>query len=117
MDDSKKGLLRFGFNTLASMYHLATAKVCVLDAYWPVVSMLRHKKGLTVIQMWHALGKIKQSGYQTLDKESGRSKELSHLLCMHKNYDYIIAGGKARNPYYVASFGTTEDKLVNIRSV
>jgi CDP-ribitol ribitolphosphotransferase len=96
------------------MYHLATAKVCVLDAYWPVVSMLRHKKGLTVIQMWHALGKIKQSGYQTLDKESGRSKELSHLLCMHKNYDYIIAGGKAWNPYYVASFGTTEDKLVNI---
>jgi CDP-ribitol ribitolphosphotransferase len=76
--------------------------------------MLRHKKSLTVIQMWHALGKIKQSGYQTLDKESGRSKTLSRLLCMHKNYDYIIAGGKAWNPYYVASFDTQENRLVNI---
>ena len=30
-----------------------------------------------------------------------------------ENYDYIIAGGKAWNPYYCQSFHTTEDKLVN----
>lgn len=114
VDDKKEGLFRFGIDTLRSMYHLATSKVCVIDAYWPAVSLLNHKKELTVIQMWHALGKIKKSGYQTVGKESGRSTAISELLCMHKNYDLIIAGGKAWNPYYVESFGTTEDKLVNI---
>ncbi len=114
LDDSRSGIVGFGADTLRSMYHLATAEVCVLDAYWPAVSILHHKKSLTVIQMWHALGKIKKSGYQTLGKESGRGEKLAKLLCMHENYDYIVAGGKAWNPYYCQSFHTTEDKLVNI---
>lgn len=108
-----KGILSFAGSTLRSMYHMATASVCVLDAYWPAVSLLHHKKTLTVIQMWHALGKIKQSGYQTLGKASGRGAEMAHLMKMHENYDYIIAGGKAWNPFYEKSFNQPQDKLVN----
>lgn len=108
-----KGLIAFAVSTLRSMYHMATSQLCVLDAYWPAVSILKHKKSLTVIQMWHALGKIKQSGYQTLGKESGRGEQLARLMKMHEGYDYIIAGGKAWNPFYCRSFNTTEDKLVN----
>lgn len=114
LDDNKNGIVKFGLDTVRSMYHMATARVCVLDAYWPAVSLLKHKKSLTVIQMWHAIGKIKQSGYQTLDKESGRSSKTANLLNMHRNYDIIIAGGKAFNPFYCLSFDTTEDKLRNI---
>lgn len=108
-----RGMLAFAGSTLRSMYHLATASVCVLDAYWPAISLLHHKKSLTVIQMWHALGRIKQSGYQTLGKASGRGAEMAHLLKMHENYDYIIAGGKAWNPFYEKSFNQPQDKLVN----
>ena len=114
LDDSKSGLAGFAWDTLRSMYHMATARVCVLDAYWPVISILKHKEELTVIQMWHAIGKIKKSGYQTLGKASGRSAQTAELLAMHRNYDIIIAGGEAWNPYYCLSFDTTEDKLVNI---
>ena len=45
------GLTAFAVSTLKSMYHMATSSVCVLDAYWPAVSILNHKKSLTVIQM------------------------------------------------------------------
>lgn len=114
LDDGKSGLAGFAIDTLRSMYHLATSRVCVLDAYWPAVSILHHKDKLTVIQMWHALGKIKKSGYQTLGKESGRGEKIAKLLRMHENYDIIIAGGKAWNPYYCASFHTAENKLLNI---
>ena len=114
LDDTKNGLVGFAIDTLKSMYHLATSPVCILDAYWPVVSVLKHKPDLTVIQMWHALGKIKKSGYQTLGKTSGRSHKTAELLAMHRNYDVIIAGGSAWNPFYCASFDTTEDKLLNI---
>ena len=41
LDDSGSGLLGFAADTLRSMYHLASSSVCVLDAYWPAVSMLK----------------------------------------------------------------------------
>lgn len=113
LEGEGSGAAAFAKSTLKSMYHLATSSVCVLDAYWPAVSILHHKKSLTVIQMWHALGKIKQSGYQTLGKESGRGEEIARLMKMHEGYDYILAGGSAWNPFYCKSFNTTEDKLVN----
>ena len=113
LEGAGSGAAAFAKSTLRSMYHLATSSVCVLDAYWPAVSILKHKKSLTVIQMWHALGKIKQSGYQTLGKASGRGEKIAKLMKMHEGYDYIIAGGAAWNPFYCKSFNTTEDKLVN----
>jgi len=111
--ESSGGILKFGIATLKSMYHMANSSVVILDAYWPAVSILNHKKDLTVIQMWHAMGKIKQSGYQTLGKESGRSIDMAHLMKMHEGYTYIIAGGPKWNPFYCLSFNTTEDKLKN----
>lgn len=114
LDKNLGSALRFGWATLCSLYHLATAKVCVLDSYWPAVSILKHKKELTVIQMWHAIGKLKQSGYQTLDKGYGRSSAMAQVMGMHRGYDVVIAGGKTMNPFYCASFGVEEEQLFNI---
>ncbi len=98
---------------LRSMYHLSTSRVCIIDSYWPAVSLLKHKKQLKVIQIWHAIGKIKKSGYQSIGKTSGRKPEYAGLLRMHANYDYVIAGAKAWNRYYCESFNISEDKLLN----
>ena len=106
-------LLCYAWQTLRSMHHLATSSVCVLDSYWPAVSMLKHKDSLAVIQMWHAMGKIKKSGYQSVGKKFGRSDVLVKEMRMHRNYDVIIAGGKAFNPFYCASFGVDESVLYN----
>lgn len=113
-DKSFSDLFVFALQTLGSMFHLATASVCVLDSYWPAVSMLKHKDSLAVIQIWHAMGKIKKSGYQSLDKGLGRSSMIAHEMRMHRNYDVIIAGGKAFNPFYCASFGVDELVLYNV---
>lgn len=107
------GPMHFALNQFKSMYFLATSKVCILDAYWPAVSMLNHKKSLTVIQLWHSIGKIKQSGYQTVDKAGGRNSDIARIMCMHKNYDYIIAGGAEWNPYYCQAFKIKEEKILN----
>lgn len=113
--ESVKGFnISFINNLLVSMYHLATSKVCIIDSYSLPVSILKHKKSLVVIQIWHAMGKIKQSGYQTLDKPDGRSSKMAKLLDMHKNYDVVVAGAKAWNEAYCGSFNVSEDKLWNI---
>lgn len=77
------------------MYHIATSKVVVLDSYCILVSILKHKKNLKIIQMWHSMGTMKQFGYQILDLEEGRSSKTAKTMRMHKNYDYIFASSKA----------------------
>ena len=111
--DDFKGYFTFVKALFCSMIHLATSRVCILDTYWPAVSLLKHKRSLKVIQIWHAIGKIKKSGHAAIGKKSGRSEEHAKKLHMHANYDYVIAGAEAWNQYYCESFGIEEDILLN----
>lgn len=108
-----KETIKFAPVLLKSLYHLATAKVCVLDSYWPAVSALPHHSDLVVYQLWHSLGKIKQSGLQTLGRAHGRDQEAAGVLQMHQGYDYVLAGAEIWNPKYVESFGIEEEQILN----
>ncbi|WP_332644895.1 CDP-glycerol glycerophosphotransferase family protein [Aeromicrobium sp.] len=99
---------------LKSLYHLATSKVCVLDSYWPAVSMLTHRRSLVVYQIWHSIGKIKQSGRQTVGRGQGWAEHVAQGMRMHDGYDYVVAGGPIWNSHYCAAFGVVPDQLLNI---
>ena len=71
-DNIKKHFISYGFYTLKTMYHVATSHVCIIDSYSLPISVLKHKKDLKVMQIWHAMGAIKKFGYQTVGKTSGR---------------------------------------------
>ena len=101
------------FTILRQMYHLATSKVAIIDSYCIPVCICHHKKSLFVLQIWHALGKIKKSGYQTLDAPSGREKKLAKLMCMHKNYDKIIVGSKIFDSAYMGAFNAKKEQLLH----
>lgn len=114
LDEGPLGKWLFFVALARSLYHLATAKVCVLDSYWPAVSALDHKEDLTVFQMWHSMGKIKQSGKKTVGKEGGRRRSVARIMRIHDGYDYVIAGGPAWNRFYRESFGVEDDAILNI---
>ncbi|MGN0262194.1 MAG: CDP-glycerol glycerophosphotransferase family protein [Eggerthellaceae bacterium] len=92
-DPETKNLLKFACNTLRQLRLSQTSRVVVADGYLPAVSVPAKRKGVTVIQLWHALGAIKCFGYQCLDTTDGRSSDSARILRMHRNYDYVIAGG------------------------
>lgn len=108
-----KETFRFAPVLLASIYHLATSKVCVLDSYWPAVSALTHRPELVIYQIWHSLGKIKQSGLQTVGRADGRDHSVADVMRMHQGYDYVLAGAEVWNQKYVESFGVQESQLLN----
>ncbi len=113
-DKGLSALARYTVAFLRSMYYLATSRVAVLNSYWPAVSMLRQRDSLFVVQIWHALGKIKQSGWQTLDRDMGHSRATAELMGMHRGYDVVVGGACAWNPFYCASFDIPEEKIANI---
>ena len=113
MDKGFINNVKYFFLILKQMFHLATSKVVVIDSYSIPVCILNHKKSLFVLQIWHSIGKIKKSGYQTLDTNSGRSSKIAKLMCMHKNYDKIVAGGAFFDKFYEEGFNVSKDKLLH----
>lgn len=97
---------------LRCMYHISTSKVCVLDGYSIPISLLKHKKNLEIIQIWHASGAIKKFGYQSLNKKEGRGTEIAKIMQMHKNYNHVIAPSMSTAKFYEEAFGVSEDKIV-----
>lgn len=63
--------------------------------------------------MWHAMGAVKQFGYQTLNKVGGTKKEVAEAMCMHRNYDYIISPGGQTDSIFCDAFNVNIDKIIH----
>ena len=104
-----KSKISYAFHMLSQMYHMATARVVVLDTYCIAASVLRHRKGLTIIQMWHAVGCLKKFSYSILDKEEGRSGKLARAMKMHHNYDQVLVSGEICKDYLAEAYNCSKD--------
>ena len=70
-----KSYIMYLFHLLRQMYHIATSKIVIIDGYCMGISLLKQRKSLTVVQIWHALGSLKKFGYSIFDKEEGRDRK------------------------------------------
>ena len=107
-----KARINYCFYLFKCMYHISTSKVCILDGYSIPISILKHKKNLKVIQIWHASGAIKKFGYQSLNKKEGRGTKIAKIMNMHKNYNYVIAPSDTTADFYKEAFGIDKDKII-----
>lgn len=103
--------IKYCLGVIGDMYYLATSRVAVLDTYSITVSCLKHKKDLKVIQMWHASGAIKKFGLQSVGTKEGRDEKVSRAMCMHKNYDYVLAPSRATAVFYMEAFGCKAENI------
>lgn len=105
------GKIAYLFHILGPQMHaFATSKVVLLDGYCISASMLKHKKGLKIIQMWHAMGSFKMFGRSILDMEEGSSSSLAEAMHMHEGYHMFFASSKKSLPYFASAFGCEEDR-------
>lgn len=91
---------------------ILAADVVVLDTYCIPASMIPHRKGTKVIQMWHALGAIKKFGWQTVGKEGGSSLKVARLMKMHHGYDYVVCASEVTADHFCEAFKTDRSKIV-----
>jgi len=105
-------MVAYGIHMMQQMYHIATSKVVLLDGYCILVSILPKKEQQHVIQMWHALGAVKKFGWQNAENPDGNGREFAEIMCMHKNYDYVLAPSVTTGRFFAEAFRTPEEKLV-----
>lgn len=111
--DSFIGKIKYVLYMLTrQMYLFATSKVVILDGYCILASVLNHKKDLRIVQMWHAMGALKKFGYAALGNEEGKDPEISKILQMHRNYDYVICSSENCVNYYEEAFRIEKEKII-----
>lgn len=106
--------VRYCFHMFSQLYHISTSQVVVLDTYCMVISMLKHKKNLKIIQMWHSMGTMKKFGYTALDTGEGSSSKIAYAMRMHENYDYIFASSEAYKQHLADGFRCDINKILTM---
>ena len=99
------GRFIYFFQSVQSMYELATADLFIIDDYFLPIYFVDNKlERNKVVQVWHAIGHLKKYG---LSIEKNRQSMIKH----HSNYDFVVANAPGDVPAILSSFDITEDKV------
>lgn len=103
-------IISYMFHPFVQIYYLATSSICITDGYQISISVLKHKKTLKIIQIWHSLGAIKKFGYQTLNTK--KERKIAKIMCMHKNYNAIVSGSEEMTKFFSKAFNYPESSFI-----
>ncbi|MFV0374959.1 CDP-glycerol glycerophosphotransferase family protein [Microbacterium sp.] len=103
--------VRYIGHVLRQLYHVATARVLIVDTYAVAASMLRHRPELTVMQIWHALGAFKKFGSSILGRPEGRDVRLSRAMRMHEGYDVVLTSSERSRAAFAEALNTPIDRV------
>lgn len=101
----------FALHILKQAYYIATSEAVLLERYSPVVSFLAGHIDIPVIQMWHALGPMKEAGYQTFGKKEGKSVQTARLFQIHRGYTAVLISSRAFADKFAEVFDVSPDIL------
>ena len=111
LEGSIANKIKYFFHIFSQMYNITTSEVVILDSYCITLSILKQKKSLLVVQIWHAMGRLKKFGYSILNLDEGSSSRLAHAMRMHKNYDYVLASSDFCVESVMSGFNVKKDKV------
>jgi CDP-ribitol ribitolphosphotransferase len=94
-------------------YHLATARLFVVDDYFFPMYVIRPRSGTVRVQAWHAAGAFKKFGYSVLDRSFGADEALTRRVAIHANYDTCLVSSKRAVPAYVEAFRQPPERFVS----
>lgn len=106
-----RGKVRSVWQAALAGYHLATARVFIVDDYFFPVYAIRPRPGTTIVQTWHASGAFKKFGLSVLDKSFGATEALTRRVRIHANYDVCLIGSRAGAVFYAEALGQPVERF------
>ena len=108
-----RGRVGAAWQAVVAAYHLATARVFIVDDYFFPIYVIQPRAGTTIIQTWHACGAFKKVGYSVLDKSFGVDEALASRVRIHSNYDVCLVASQSAAPHYAEAFRQPLDRFVS----
>jgi CDP-glycerol glycerophosphotransferase (TagB/SpsB family) len=101
------GKVAYLFRVVRGMYHLRTAGLFVVDNAYLPIHVAPHRKGTTVVQVWHAAGALKRFGVDTVTPLAEPERTF-----LHRSYDYVISAGEPSRVPWAAALRTPVERVL-----
>lgn len=93
------------------LFAFRNAKYLVLDDYFLPIYLIKPRKSLKVIQLWHAAGAFKKFGYSSVNKSFGADISYLKLVPIHSNYTHVYVSSENAVPHYSEAFNMSEGRI------
>jgi len=97
-------LARAAIHALRSGFHLASARLFVIDDYFFPMYVIKPRRGTTFVQVWHACGAFKKFGYSVVEQGFGADEAYARSVGIHTNYDLCLVSAARFAPFYAEAF-------------
>ncbi len=108
----RKGNLLHSLPVLHQFLRLyATSQVVFVDDYYHLLSYVKKKPEVQLVQLWHACGAFKTFGYSRQGEQA-----LPQGSPNHRQYDYAVVSARQVCPCYAEGFGIDLQKVLPLGS-
>lgn len=100
------------FHMLGSIYHLATSRWVIIDNYFGILAAITFKQEVTCVQLWHAVGAVKQFGLRdpSVANRSVRAKQ--RFLDVYRRFHYVVTGSDTMAQIFKDSFQLQNEQIL-----
>jgi CDP-glycerol glycerophosphotransferase (TagB/SpsB family) len=106
-----RGNLRGLLDLAIAGWHLATARLFVIDDHYFPMYVVPRRPATRYVQVWHACGAFKKFGYSLADKSFGADGASLAAVPMHTNYDLCLVSAMRFAPFYAEAFRAPIDRF------
>ena len=115
-DETEYHVLRFQishpFAFIQSIYHLATAETILVDNYFGFLAVTDFKDGVTCIQLWHAVGAMKQFGLNDPSNSKRSVKAIERFQQVYERFHYVTVGSEHMATIFRENFGLPNQAIL-----
>lgn len=105
------GKFDYALHMIEASYHLATSKYFIIDDFYFPIYVIKPRKDMNIIQLWHAAGAFKKFGYSTIGRSFGPSENYLKHIKVHSNYSKVYVSAKSVIPYYAEAFDMPTNQI------
>lgn len=104
--------LRHPLQWVLSIYHLATSKTVIVDNYFGFLAASRFKSNVRCIQLWHAVGALKQFGLKDRSINVRSPRALKRFQKVYSRFHYVVVGSEKMAQIFQESFGLPGERMI-----
>ena len=109
--DGWRGRIGAVIDAVVAGWHLATARVFIVDDHYFPMYAIRPRPGTRFVQVWHACGAFKKFGYSLAGKGFGADAGTVEAVPIHTNYDHCLVSAMRFAPFYAEAFRQPIDRF------
>ncbi|WP_162921735.1 CDP-glycerol glycerophosphotransferase family protein [Listeria costaricensis] len=96
-------------NLVSRLYHLNTAKVVIIDNYFPELASVEWRTDVTCVQIWHADGALKRFAWEDKTVSARSESDQKRFKAVYRSFQHVLVGSDEMTKIFKRSFLIEDD--------